>query len=340
MGTLIFTIKRLAYLILLLFGVATCVFFISKMVPGDAVSAYLSPRSLANPDIVAAFKEKWGLNDSLWVQYLNYMTNLVKLDLGVSIRTGNPVVEELGRSYPATMELAFFSILFASIMGILFGIVSATKRNSFIDQWLRAISVTGVSIPSFWFAIIVLFIFYSKLGWAPGIGRLSLRVSPPEHISGMYVLDGLLTGNIIAVKDALAHLILPAIVLGSFTMGLITRTTRSSLLETLSSDYIRTARAKGLTDRGIMVVHAFGNAAIPVLTVIGVGFGNLLGGMVVVEKIFAWPGVGQFAYQSVLGLDFPAIIGVSLLIAVNYAVINLIIDLLYGVIDPRVRVSR
>ncbi|MCD6342205.1 MAG: ABC transporter permease, partial [Spirochaetaceae bacterium] len=240
------------------------------MVPGDAVSAYLSPRSLANPDIVAAFKEKWGLNDSLWVQYLNYMTNLVKLDLGVSIRTGNPVVEELGRSYPATMELAFFSILFASIMGILFGIVSATKRNSFIDQWLRAISVTGVSIPSFWFAIIVLFIFYSKLGWAPGIGRLSLRVSPPEHISGMYVLDGLLTGNIIAVKDALAHLILPAIVLGSFTMGLITRTTRSSLLETLSSDYIRTARAKGLTDRGIMVVHAFGNAAIPVLTVIGV----------------------------------------------------------------------
>ena len=340
MGTSIFIIKRLFYLILLLFGVASCVFFISKMVPGDAVSAYLSPRSLANPEIVDAFKDKWGLNDSLGVQYKNYITNLFKLDLGVSIRTGNPVTEELKRTFPATMELAFFSILFASILGILFGIISATKRNSMLDQSLRAISVTGVSIPSFWFAIIMLFIFYSKLGWAPGIGRLSIRVSAPDHITGMYVLDGLLTGNTKAVKDALAHLVLPAIVLGSFTMGLITRTTRSSLLETLSTDYIRTAKAKGLNRRRIMITHALGNAAIPVLTVIGVGFGNLLGGMVVVEKIFAWPGVGQFAYQSVLGLDFPAIIGVSLLIAANYAVINIIIDILYGVIDPRVRSGR
>ncbi|MCK5672143.1 MAG: ABC transporter permease, partial [Spirochaetales bacterium] len=145
MGTSIFIIKRLFYLILLLFGVASCVFFISKMVPGDAVSAYLSPRSLANPDIVDAFKDKWGLNDSLWVQYKNYITNLFKLDLGVSIRTGNSVTEELKRTFPATMELAFFSILFASILGILFGIISATKRNSILDQSLRAISVTGVS---------------------------------------------------------------------------------------------------------------------------------------------------------------------------------------------------
>lgn len=340
MGTSIFIIKRLFYLILLLFGVASCVFFISKMVPGDAVSTYLSPRSLANPEIVEAFKDKWGLNDSLWVQYKHYIGNLVKLDLGVSLRTGNPVAEELRRTFPATVELAFFSILFASFLGILFGIISATKRNSFIDQGVRAISVTGVSIPSFWFAIIMLYVFYSKLGWAPGIGRLSIRVSAPTHITGMYVLDGLLTGNMKAVKDALGHLILPAIVLGSFTMGLITRTTRSSLLETLSTDYIRTAKAKGLNNRGIMLTHAFGNAAIPVLTVIGVGFGNLLGGMVVVEKIFAWPGVGQFAYQSVLGLDFPAIIGVSLLIAANYAVINIVIDILYGVIDPRVRDNR
>ena len=340
MGTSIFIIKRLFYLILLLFGVASCVFFISKMVPGDAVSAYLSPRSLANPEIVDAFKDKWGLNDSLWVQYKNYIANLFKLDLGISIRTGNPVMDELKRTFPATMELAFFSILFASILGIFFGIISATKRNSMLDQSLRAISVTGVSVPSFWFAIIMLFIFYSKLGWAPGIGRLGIRVSAPEHITGMYVLDGLLTGNVKSVKDALAHLVLPAIVLGSFTMGLITRTTRSSLLETLSTDYIRTAKAKGLNRRKIMFTHALGNAAIPILTVIGVGFGNLLGGMVVVEKIFAWPGVGQFAYQSVLGLDFPAIIGVSLLIAANYAFINIIIDILYGVIDPRVRLNQ
>ncbi len=324
----------------MLFGVASCVFFISKMVPGDAVSAYLSPRSLSNPEIVDAFKAKWGLDDSLIVQYYHYIQNLMHLDLGVSIRTGNPVMDELKRSYPATMELAFFSILFASVFGILFGVISATKRNSLIDQTVRAISVTGVSIPSFWFAIIMLYIFYSRLGWAPGIGRLGVRIPNPLHITGMYVLDGLLTGNMNAVKDALQHLVLPSIVLGSFTMGLITRNTRSSLLETLSTDYIRTARAKGMGKGRIMFIHAFGNAAIPVLTVIGVGFGNLLGGMVVVEKIFSWPGVGQFAYQSVLALDFPAIVGVSLLIAVNYAIINIVIDILYGVIDPRVRVHR
>ncbi len=330
-------VRRLLYLILLLLGVATCVFFISKMVPGDAVAAYLSPRSLANPDIVNAFKDKWGLNDPIWVQYVRYIVNLIQLDLGTSIRTGNPVVEELIRYFPATVELAFFSILFSAFFGILFGVISATKRNSFIDQALRALSVTGVSIPSFWFAIIMLYIFYATLGWAPGLGRLDIRTIAPPEVTGSFVVDGLIAGDFDAVKDALAHLILPSIVLGSFTMGLITRTTRSSLLETLSTDYIRTAKAKGLGPSAIIIVHAFGNAAIPVLTVIGVGFGNLLGGMVVVEKIFAWPGVGQFAYQSVLGLDFPAIIGVSLLIAINYALINLVIDILYGIIDPRVR---
>ena len=331
--------RRLLYLVLLLFGVATCVFFISKMVPGDAVASYLSPRSLSNPEIVNAFKEKWGLNDPLWVQYFSYIKNLLQLDLGVSIRTGNPVLEELSRAYPATIELACASMIFASIFGILFGIVSATKRNSFIDQSLRAVSVTGVSIPSFWFAIIMLFIFYSALGLAPGSGRLNIRVPTPDDITGLYVIDALLTRNFSALKDALAHLILPSIVLGAFTMGLITRTTRSSLLETLSTDYIRTAKAKGLGKLRIMVVHAFGNAAIPVLTVIGVGFGNLLGGMVVVEEIFSWPGIGQFAYRSVLDVDFPAIIGVSLLIAANYAVINLVIDIAYCIIDPRVRDS-
>jgi len=333
-------LRRFLYLILLLLGVATCVFFISKMVPGDAIAAYLSPRSLANPDIVNAFKEKWGLNDPIWVQYGRYIFNLMQLDLGTSIRTGNPVMEELIRYFPATLELAFFSILFSSFFGIIFGIISATKRNSLIDQALRALSVTGVSVPSFWFAIIMLYVFYATLGWAPGLGRLNIRTIAPMEVTGSFVLDGLIAGDFDAVKDALAHLILPSIVLGSFTMGLITRTTRSSLLETLSTDYIRTAKAKGLAPSAVIVVHALGNAAIPVLTVIGVGFGNLLGGMVVVEKIFAWPGVGQFAYQSVLGLDFPAIIGVSLLIAVNYAIINLIIDIMYGIIDPRVRESQ
>jgi peptide/nickel transport system permease protein len=334
-----FIIKRILFLLLLLLGVATCVFILSKMVPGDGVSAYLSPRSLANEEIVKTFKAEWGLNKSLIVQYVMYMKNLLQGNLGKSIRTGNTVIEELKRYYPATFELAFLSILLATIFGVFFGIISATKRNSMIDQSLRAVSVTGVSVPSFWFAILALYVFYYKLGWAPGTGRLSIGIEAPQHITGLYVLDGLLTGNFTAMLDSLFHLVLPSIVLASFAMGLITRTTRASLLETLSTDYIRTAHAKGVSALPIIFRHAMGNAAIPVLTVIGVGFGNLLGGMVVVETIFAWPGVGQFAFQSVKSLDFPAIIGVSLLIAVNYAIINIIIDILYGVIDPRVRDS-
>jgi peptide/nickel transport system permease protein len=335
-----FIIKRIFFLLLLLIGVATFVFVLSKMVPGDGVAAYLSPRSLANENIVNAFKKEWGLDQPVIVQYGVYMKNLLQGNMGVSIRTGKDVFGELMRYFPATFELAFLSIIFATFFGVLFGIVSATKRNSLIDQSLRAVSVTGVSIPSFWFAILALYVFYYKLGWAPGAGRLSIGTVAPDHITGLYVLDSLLTGNMETFFDSLSHLILPSIVLAAFTMGLITRTTRANLLETLSTDYIRTARAKGLSSSALMFRHAIGNAAIPVLTVIGVGFGNLLGGMVLIETIFAWPGVGQFAYRSVQSLDFPAIIGVSLLIALNYAVINISIDILYGVIDPRVRHSR
>jgi len=335
-----FVIKRLLYTIMLLIGVATCVFILSKMVPGDGVSAYLSPRSLANEEIVEAFKVRWGLDKPMIVQYGLYMKNLFQGNLGVSIRTSNPVVQELVTKFPATIELATMSIFLATVFGVIFGIISATKRNSLADQSLRAVSVTGVSIPSFWFAILVLYVFYYRLGWAVGTGRLSIGIPPPKNITGLYVLDSLLTGNFKAMLDSLAHLILPSIVLASFTMGLITRTARASLLETLSTDYIRTAKAKGLPRAPLMYRHAMGNAAIPVLTVIGVGFGNLLGGMVLVETIFAWPGIGQLAYQSVKGLDFPMIIGVSILIATNYAIINILIDIMYGIIDPRVRYDR
>lgn len=337
MDTLKYILKRLAYLVVLLLGVATLVFFLSKMVPGSPVVANLSQSNLNNPEIVAAFEEKWGLDQPIYVQYFTYMGNLLQGDMGVSIRTNKPVLEELITYFPATFELALFSIIFASIFGILFGVISAIKRNSIIDQMVRAISVTGVSVPSFWFALVMMNIFYMKLGWAPGPGRISSAFSPPQLVTGMYVIDSLLEGDIPKMLDCISHLILPSIVLGAFTMGLITRTTRSNLLEVLNKDYIRTARAKGLAYKKVVWKHALGNALMSVLTVIGLGFGNLLGGMVLVETIFTWPGIGQFAYQSVSSLDFPAIIGVSLLIATNYAVINLVVDLLYGLIDPRTR---
>lgn len=331
--------KRLVYLVIMLFGVATLVFILTKLVPGNPVTANLSQRALSDPDIVAAYEAKYGLDQPIIVQYFLYIKNLLHLDLGTSIRTNNPVLFELARCYPATIELALFAIILAAIFGILFGIISAMKRNSIADQAVRAISVTGVSVPSFWFALLVLYFFYYKLGIFPGPGRLSSGFAAPETVTGLYVIDSLIEGDLAKAGDALSHLILPGVVLAAFTMGLITRTTRSNLLDVMSTDYIRTAKAKGLSQKDLIFRHALGNAIIPVLTVIGLGFGNLLGGMVLVETIFNWPGVGQFAYQSVMSTDYPSIIGVALLIALNYMVINTIVDILYGIIDPRVRCS-
>ena len=329
--------KRLIYLVVMLFGVATLVFILTKMIPGDPTVANLSQRALNDPEVVAAYRAKYGLDQPVFVQYILYIKNLLHLDLGTSIRTNKPVLDELARCYPATIELALFAIILAAFFGILFGVISAIKRNSILDQVVRALSVTGVSIPSFWFALLVLYFFYYKLHIFPGPGRLSNSFSAPATVTGMYVIDSLIEGNPAKALDALQHLILPGLVLAAFTMGLITRTTRSNLLDVMSTDYIRTARAKGLSRVGLIVRHALGNALIPVLTVIGLGLGNLLGGMVLVETIFNWPGVGQFAYESVLSVDYPSIIGVALLIALNYMVINTVVDILYGVIDPRVR---
>ena len=329
--------KRLIYLVVMLFGVATLVFILTKMIPGDPTVANLSQRALNDPEVVAAYRAKYGLDQPVFVQYILYIKNLLHLDLGTSIRTNKPVLDELARCYPATIELALFAIILAALFGILFGVISAIKRNSILDQMVRALSVTGVSIPSFWFALLVLYFFYYKLHIFPGPGRLSNSFSAPATVTGMYVIDSLIEGNPAKALDALQHLILPGLVLAAFTMGLITRTTRSNLLDVMSTDYIRTARAKGLSRVGLIVRHALGNALIPVLTVIGLGLGNLLGGMVLVETIFNWPGVGQFAYESVLSVDYPSIIGVALLIALNYMVINTVVDILYGVIDPRVR---
>ena len=331
--------KRLVYLVIMLFGVATLVFILTKLVPGDPVTANLSQRALGDPQIVAAYKAKYGLDQPIIVQYVYYMKNLLHFDLGTSIRTNNAVLSELARCYPATIELAVFAIILATLFGILFGVISAIKRNSIIDQIVRAISVTGVSLPSFWFALLVLYFFYYKLQILPGPGRLGNAFSAPQTVTGFFVIDSLLEGDIPKALDALRHLFLPGTVLAAFTMGLITRTTRSNLLDVMSTDYIRTARAKGLSNVRLIIHYALGNALIPVLTVIGLGFGNLLGGMVLVETIFNWPGVGQFAYQSVLSNDYPSIIGVALLIALNYMIINTVVDILYGIIDPRVRCS-
>lgn len=294
---------------------------------------------MSDPEAVAAYRARWGLDKPLMQQYFIYLGNLLRGDLGVSIRTGNPVLSDLKQFFPATLELSIVAMIIAILFGITFGVLSAVYRNKPVDYAVRTISISGVSIPNFWFALVMLLLFYSKWHLFPGGGRINSRMTAPTGGTGLYVLDGILQGDWALVNDALSHLILPAIVLGFFTMGLISRQTRSNLLEVTSLDYIRTAKAKGLSRGRIIMRHALGNALIPVITVMGMGFSNLLGGMVFVEKIFSWPGIGQYAYLSATTLDFPAICGVSLLIAMVNVILNLLIDILYGVIDPRVRYS-
>ncbi len=334
-----YLLRRMVMVVFLLVGVSLLVFLISHLVPSNPVAANMSTTAMSDPEAVAVYKAKWGLDKPLYEQYFIYLRNLLKGDMGTSIRTGNAVMDDLKQFFPATMELSIFAMIIAIVFGVLFGVISAVYRDKPLDYIVRTVSISGVSVPNFWFALLMLFLFYSKLGIFPGGGRVGSRTVTPSDGTGFYVLDGIMTGNWELAGEAFMHLLLPAIVLGFFTMGLIARQTRSNLLEVMNMDYIRTAKAKGLSSRAIVMKHALGNALIPVITVMGMGFCNLLGGMVFVEKIFSWPGIGQYAYLSATTLDFPAICGVSLLIAVIYVVINLIIDILYGVIDPRVRYS-
>ncbi len=324
-------------MLVLLFGVSVLVFLLSNLVPSSPEAANLSQTAINDPEIVAAYRAKWGLDKPLWERYTIYLGNLLQGDFGTSIRTGRPVLEELKQYFPATLELSAYAMLIAITLGISFGTLSAIFQDKPVDHILRTISISGVSLPSFWFALIAMSIFSDKLGFFPSGGRFDVRQFSPSGGTGVYTFDAILQGNGAFYVDALSHLVLPALILGFFTMGLIARQTRSNLLEAMSTDYIRTARAKGMKESRVVFRHALGNALVPVITVSGMGFCNLLGGMVFVEKIFSWPGIGQYAYLAAVNTDFPAICGVSLLIATIYVVVNLFIDILYGIIDPRIR---
>jgi peptide/nickel transport system permease protein len=331
--------RRLGLMVILLLGVSLLVFLISHLVPSNPVAANLSQTALNDPEIVAAYEAKWGLDQPLWKQYMVYMGNLFRGDLGTSIRTGRPILSDLRQYFPATLELSVFAAVVAVVFGVGFGLLSVVFKDRPPDHILRVVSVSGVSLPSFWFALLVMILFSRTLGWFPSGGRYNMRMFSPKGGTGLHVADAVVQGDWAFLSDVLAHLMLPSLVLGFFTMGLIARQTRSNLLEAMSADYIRTARAKGMKNSRVVMGHALGNALIPIITVSGMGLCNLLGGMVFVEQIFSWPGIGQYAYLSAKTLDFPAICGVSLLIAVVYVVVNLSIDMLYGVIDPRIRYS-
>jgi len=321
----------------LMIGMTLIAFVVSHSVPADPVAAHLGQRSMEDPTIVAAFRQQWGLDKPLPEQYLSYLRNLVQGNLGVSIRTHMPVADDLGRYLPASAALAVMATGVGILLGIPFGVVSAVNRNRWIDHIVRGVSLLGVSSPVFWLGLIGLYVFYFRLGWLPGPGRLDVGMPEPTHLSGMYTLDSLLTGNWSAFVASVRHLVLPGMVLASVYLGLVTRMTRSSMLEVLSADYVRTARGKGLRERAVIFRHALGNALVPTITILGLAFGDILAGTVLTETIFSWPGIGRYAYQSAVTLDFPAIMGVSLLIAVVFITVNLVTDVAYVVVDPRLR---
>jgi peptide/nickel transport system permease protein len=338
-GFLAFVARRLLALVLLLFGITLVTFVLTELVPSNAAATNLGEQAAADPAAVKAFEQHYGLDKPLPERYVIYLGHLLRGDLGQSSLTHDAVTHDLGQFIPATLELALYSILFASVVGITFGVIAGLRRNRPTDHTLRVVSLAGISMPTFWIALVALYIGFYKLGWFPGGQRLDPGTNPPPSITGMYTIDALLDGNPSLFWQAFHHLLLPALVLAAFNVSLLTRFTRSAVLEVVGNDYVRAARAKGLPER-IVVPRYILRAALPsVITVLGLVFANVLTGAVLVEKIFSWPGIGQYAYEAAVNLDVPAIAGVSLFVAVVYITVNFVVDVLYGIIDPRIRVT-
>jgi len=331
-----YVVSRLLVAAVMVLLATLVIFLIANAVPGDPVLTQLGDVAANNPAIVAAYRHKWGLDLPLWDRYWIFLTGLLHGDLGVSISSQRPVLEDIAQYAPATVELSTAAFLLSLLVGLPLGVIAAVKRDSWVDHLARGVSLIGVSSPTFWLAFIMLAVFYGWLGWAPGPGQISADQFPPPAVTGFMLIDAPLAGQWDTFWDALGHLVLPAVVLAAATLGLITRTTRAAMLETLLQDYIRVARAKGLWPRAIMLGHALPNALLPVVTLGGLAYAQLLTGTVLTETIFSWPGLGRYTFQSAVILDFPAIMGITLVVAVVYVVVNLLIDISYALLDPRV----
>lgn len=318
-----------------LLGVSIIVFLMLHITPGDPAELLLGER--ATEQALHEIREHLGLNKPLYVQYGLFLKRLATLDLGETIWTREKVWTEISQRFPATIELSVAAMLISCFFGILFGIVSATKQYSVFDYISMIGALIGVSMPIFWLGLVLMLIFSFVLGWFPMSGRLTIGVDL-DPVTHFYVLDSILTGNWKALKDVLWHLLLPAVTLSTIPMAIVARMTRSSMLEVLRQDYIKTARAKGLPQSTVIFKHAFRNALIPVVTTIGLQFGILMGGAILTETIFAWPGVGKWMFDAVMKRDYMVIQGGTLFIAGLFVLINLAVDVLYAVINPRISV--
>jgi peptide/nickel transport system permease protein len=325
--------RRLLAMIPTLIGVTIVVFMFIHLIPGDPATAML--RENAPAEVAERIRESLGLNKPLYEQYAIYMGKILRGDLGRSLVTNNPVSDDLANRLPATAELSLFAMFFAIAIGVPAGIISAVRRNSIIDTLSMFFSLTGVSMPIFWLGLMAIFIFAVVLHWVPAGTRIGVDAQL-ERVTNFYILDSLLTGNLSALADVLQHLIMPSLVLSTVPMALLARMTRSSMLEALNQDYVRTAHAKGLHTRAVVLGHALKNALLPVVTVVGLQVGGLLSGAILTETIFGWPGIGRWVYDSIQLRDYPVVQGVTLTIALIFVVVNLIVDISYAFIDPRI----
>lgn len=332
-----YIIKRILMLIPVVIGVSIIVFVILRVFSPDPAPIVLGQH--ATEASMNAWRQANGLNDPIVTQYINFLKGIFTGDLGTSYYTKTPVINEIFARFPATIELAIAAIVFASIFGILIGVISAVKKNSLFDNAGMVTALLGVSMPIFWLGILLIILFSGWLHILPSGGRIN-PILQPNTVTGFMLIDSLIAGNFEAFTDALVHLILPTFTLGMYSMAIIARMTRSNMLDTLSLDYIRTAHAKGIVERRVITKHALRNALIPIVTVIGLQLGSLLGGAVLTETVFSWPGIGSYTVNCILKSDFPVVQGVVMLVAITFVVINLIVDIVYAFLDPRITYAK
>lgn len=330
--------KRLLTVLPTLIGVIIVTFLLTRALPGDPAAYFAGPA--ATKEAVEQVRVSLGLDKPLPIQFVRYVNDLVHGNLGNSLSTGRPVVTEIASRLPASAELTLLGLILSMVIAVPLGILAAVKQGSWIDHTCRIVATAGVSLPVFFTGLLLVYVFYYILGWSPApIGRLDAFASAPPQITGFFLVDSLLTGNFETFRATLSQLILPAFTLGIFSLAPIARMTRASMLAVLASEFVRTARASGLDNRTVIITYAFRNAMLPVVTTLGMVFSFLLGANVLVEKVFAWPGIGSYAVEALLQSDFAPVQGFVLTMAVLYVALNLLIDILYGVIDPRVRLE-
>lgn len=330
-----FILKRLLSLLPVLIGITLLVFTLLHLIPGDPAVVLLGER--ATPEQIESLRQQLGLNQPLPIQYFKFLFNVIRLDFGKSIISGIPIIDEIKTRWPATFELSLAAMLIALILGIPAGIFAAIRKNSWLDNLLMSSSLIGVSLPVYWLGLLLIYLFAVNLQLLPPSGRISVETGFNfQPITGFYLLDSLLRLDINTLQDVLSHLILPAITLGTIPLAIIARITRSAMLEVLSQDYIRTARAKGVPEYFVILKHALKNAFLPISTTVGLQFGTLLGGAILTETIFSWPGIGSWIYEGILARDYPVVQGGVIFVSVTFVLINLLVDLSYTFLDPRI----